>query len=149
MKIYIKTSRGGRIKKGFYLYVLEAEKEDGTVVSKSNLGTMKPVEDTTEARLALMALTEAIGHIKVDKFVDVDIDVGSRSIFQAFQNGWYKRWAEREFEDIKNADLWKMYREEANKRPRCSFRLTEPGEYNSYSSWLEFNLKKKEGKATA
>ena len=144
MKIFIKTSRGGRIKKGYYIYVLEYKTEDGKVISRSNLETMRPVEDTTEARLTLMALTEAISRIKVDNFVEVDVDVGNPGIYRAFANHWYDRWAAREFEDIKNADLWKAYREEVQQHSRCAFTLTKPGEYNEYSSWLDFNIKRKE-----
>lgn len=144
MKIFIKTSRGGRIKKGYYIYVLEYKTEDGKVISRSNLETMKPVEDTTEARLTLIALTEAVSRIKVDNFVEVDVDVGNPGIYRAFANHWYDRWAAREFEDIKNADLWKAYREEVQQHPRCAFTLTKPGEYNEYSSWLDFNIKRKE-----
>lgn len=147
MKIFIKTSRGGRIKRGYYLYVLECTTENDKKISRSNLETMKAIEDTTEARLTLMALTEAISRIKVDNFVEVDVDVGNAGIYMALANHWYDRWAVREFEDIKNADLWKAYREETQKHPRCAFRLVKPGEYNEYSSWLEFNIKKREEKA--
>ena len=146
MKIYINTTKGGKIKRGWYLYVLEYSKEDGKTVSKSNLDRMTPVENTTAARLTLMALTEAVNRIKVDNFVDVEIDVGNTIVYQALVNHWYERWARKEFEDIKNADLWKEYREAVNAHPRCAFTLIEPNSHNEYSSWLEFNIKQKEGK---
>jgi len=144
MKIFINTSKGGRIRTGWYLYVLEFIKEDKSVVSRSNLDRMKPVENTTEARLTLMALIEAVSRIKVDEYVDVDINVGNHGIYQAFNNHWYDRWVKREFDDIKNADLWRAYREEVNRHPKCAFRLINPDEFNTYSSWMHFTIRQKE-----
>lgn len=137
VNIYIETSIHGPTRKnGGYIYLLECMKEREPV-TRSGWGGR---EKSTENRLALEALAEALGRLNCP--CELRIYTDCQHILNAMENHWARQWQKNDWKTakgipVKNADVWGQVLERLDPHLYSFW-----GEYHSYRPWLTDQLKK-------
>lgn len=143
VNLYIETRmKGLRAKKGYYSYVLEALDRDGNPREKDARSGFGIVEDATETKLTLTALTEALKRFR--KPCSVRVITECDGFLNTLSGGWARNWKKNGWktargEPVKNAQLWKEFTElVSNHLYSC-----EKG-VHKYRSWQQSEMEKME-----
>lgn len=143
VNLYIEIRiHGLRAKKGYYSYVLEALDCDGNPREKDARSGFGTVENATETKLTLAALTEALSRFKKPCSIRVNTECGG--FLNALSQGWIHRWKKDDWKNAKgkpvnHAELWKEFTEQAEKH-LCSY---EEGPHK-YRAWQQSEMEKLE-----
>ena len=69
---------------------------------------------TTNNRMELLALIEALKKIKIPKQT-IEVYTDSKYISDSITKNWVEKWRKKAYKDVKNPDLWDMYLQESKK----------------------------------
>ncbi|MEN8816042.1 MAG: ribonuclease HI [Nonlabens sp.] len=64
---------------------------------------------TTNNRMELLAVIEALEKIKPDHKVAITVYTDSRYVSDAINKNWMAGWIKRKWKNVKNPDLWKRF----------------------------------------
>lgn len=136
VNIYIGTSiHGPARKEGGYIYILECIRE-GEPVTREGRGRLG---EATENRLALTALSEALGRIRCP--CEVRIYTSCRHVLDSMGNGWARQWQKDGWrtargKEARNAELWAAVLDHLD---RHLYTFTD--RWHPYRAWMKEQLK--------
>lgn len=143
VNLYIETRiRGLRAKRGCYSYVLEALDRDGNPREKDARSGFGKVEDATETKLVLTAITEALKRFR--KPCAIRVNTECDGFLNALSQGWIQRWKKQDWKNAKgkpvnHAELWIEFTEQAEKH-LCSYEKSP----HKYRAWQQAQMEKME-----
>lgn len=137
--VYIYSSIKGNVRKpGSYIYILELKTGKGPATLTG--GPVK-VEDATGYQAELMAMITAMK--RLTRPCNLNVHASNVTLMAALQNGWFKKWAEKDYknskgEDISCAEEWKSFNECLGENT-----ITDAvSDKHSYLSWMESECRK-------
>lgn len=136
--IYIDTDiKGPRRRDGKYLYIIGIPEEGRYRQSRPQTGRE---ENTTENRLTLEALADALGHLK--KPFRLDIYMECPYVAGILESGQYKQWEKNGWNTAKgkpaaDSGTWRRISELLGKH-EFAIHLKTP---HSYREWMRWTLK--------
>ena len=106
ISIYTDGACSGNPGKGAFSYVILV---DNNEIQRYANGFIK----TTNNRMELMAIIEAIKYIKllekIDNNTNVSIYSDSKYVIDSINKNWLNNWILKNFKNVKNVDLWKEF----------------------------------------
>ena len=106
ISIYTDGACSGNPGKGAFSYVILV---DNNEIQRYANGFIK----TTNNRMELMAIIEAIKYIKllekIDDNTSVNIYSDSKYVIDSINKNWLNNWILKNFKNVKNVDLWKEF----------------------------------------
>jgi len=106
ISIYTDGACSGNPGKGAFSYVILINNNE---IQRYANGFIK----TTNNRMELMAIIEAIKYIKLLKKIDgntnINIYSDSKYVIDSINKNWLNNWILKNFKNVKNVDLWKEF----------------------------------------
>ena len=110
--------------------------KNGEAITREGFGQM---DDATETKLTLAALTEAIGRLTRPCIIKIETDCSGIKV--GINKGWVYEWQRSGWKtkhgaEVKNADLWKALFDKA-----AIHALSISDQGNAYKTWLREEIK--------
>lgn len=138
--VYIETSpKVGRIRKGVYYYIMEYLLKGDIPFTRDGVGFD---DDTTQNRLQLLAMTEALNRMNTG--AEVTFITRNPHIYAVLKEKWYEEWFKETAKTLRrNGDLWEDFYKTVKTK---NLTISVSDEHNTYGQIMKRKIEDMERK---